>query len=218
MTTPNTVHKTVLAYIVEKAMANAEGTMWRVTATIPEISTDYQTVLYKVPSPLATQLLPQRSYNLLLERQALKTVKKTDLPYDVGPDGSRGLPWMYFWGLMEVNPPSGGQTIAPTAAPAQSVSAPAQSVPAGNRPDHQDLIMIQHAFDKTVVAKQVWLGLPEKTRGTFRDFQIELAQDATWLLDNVYRSAGYTEEALEIEVEEEVLDQSPVDGGEDEPY
>ena len=81
--------------------------------------------------------------------------------------------------------------------------------------------MIQHAVAHTVDAKEVWFGLSEKIRGsygTFRDFQIELAQDATWMLDNVYRSAGYTEEALEIEVEEEVLDQSPVDGGEDEPY
>ena len=78
--------------------------------------------------------------------------------------------------------------------------------------------MIQHAFDKTIAARKLWYDLPEKTRGTFSDFLATLAKDATWVLDNLYRSAGYTEEGLEIEAEEEDLDQSPVDGGEDEPY
>ena len=207
MTTSNTVRKTFSAIIKAVQEADPQRELWKVEATIPTLSSRYNTWINFVPVELANQLVAQRSYNLLLERQGVKK-NKEGIPYE--PDTSRDdLDWMYWWGLVAVNPQG---------EPAQSVSAPAQSVPAGNRPDHQDLIMIQHAFDKTVVAKQVWLGLPEKTRGTFRDFQIELAKDATWLLDNVYRSAGYTEEALEIEVEEEVLDQSPVDGGEDEPY
>ncbi len=207
MTTPNTVRKTFSAIINGKTETDPERELWKVEADIPNLSSRFPTGINRVPSSLANQLVAKRTYTLLLERQGVKK-NRDGVPYE--PDPNRDdLDWMFWWGLVAVNPQG---------EPAQSVSAPAQSVPAGNRPDHQDLIMIQHAFDKTVVAKQVWLGLPEKTRGTFRDFQIELAQDATWLLDNVYRSAGYTEEALEIEVEEEVLDQSPVDGGEDEPY